>query len=126
MPFPVRVRSRAIHPRSAMRYYSAWLLCALLLLFWSNARSSRYVLSEHSLELATSQLYLDGDQARLGLSIAALLLLWSVAAIAFTPSAAKNGGLRLTAACSGIRRVAEFDPESHLRPPPFFLFSSRS
>src|ERR1035438_6480472 len=72
------LRNRIIG-RLTIRDYSAWLLCALLLLFCANAKLARYYVEHRNLKLATVQSYVDRDDMRLELSIAALLLLWCVA-----------------------------------------------
>ena len=100
-----------------LRHYSAWLLGALLLLFCANARLARYDMQYRTLKLATAQRYLDRDDMRLELSIAALLLLWCVAILP-VPRFAAGTASELRVAISALPRPGEFDPESHLRPPP--------
>jgi hypothetical protein len=102
---------------SPTRLYSACLLGALLLLFCVNARLSRYAIGARNLKLATTQRYLDSDETRLAASIAALLLLWCVAVVGVVRSAAVCECLQAAAACVPLR-PGQFDPESHLRPPP--------
>ena len=69
------------------------------------------------MKLATTQSYLDSDETRLELSIAALLLLWSVAVFPVVHAAATRGPLTVAAVpCSS--HAGTFDPESYLRPPP--------
>jgi hypothetical protein len=110
------VRNRICH-RITTRGYSAGLLCALLLLFCANARLARYELQSRDLKLATAQRYLDRDDARLELSIAALLLLWCAAVLPVPRFVATTvSGMRT--AVFALQHPGEFDPESHLRPPP--------
>jgi|SRR5271166_381477 len=108
---------KRICSESTARDYSAWLLGALLLLFCANASLARYDLQRRNLKLATAQRYLDRDDARLELSIAALLLLWC-AAILPVPQFAAIRVSATAAANAALPRPGEFDPESHLRPPP--------
>jgi hypothetical protein len=61
---------------------------------------------------------LDGDETRLGLSIAALLLLWSVAAGPELAVGLRRSTFAMAALPAPSHAVGEFDPESHLRPPP--------
>src|SRR5271166_6738287 len=77
----VQISVSRVPGKPVIRHYSAWLLCSLLLLYCGNARAARYATGQHGLKLATTQSYLDSDVTRLGMSIAALLLLWSVAVI---------------------------------------------
>jgi hypothetical protein len=116
--FPVvqTLRNRIIG-RATIRDYSAWLLCALLLLFCANAKVARYDLQHRNLKLATIQSYIDRDDLRLELSIAALLLLWCVAILP-APRFAASTVSEIRVAVSALSRPGEFDPESHLRPPP--------
>ena len=116
--FPVvqTLRNRIIG-RATIRDYSAWLLCALLLLFCANAKVARYDLQHRNLKLATIQSYIDRDDLRLELSIAALLLLWCVASLP-VPRFAAGTVSEIRVAVSALSRPGEFDPESHLRPPP--------
>ena len=60
------------------RHSSAWFLCGLLLLFCANAKAARYGSTNRARRLATTQSYLDNEETRLEISMAALLLLWSV------------------------------------------------
>jgi hypothetical protein len=103
--------------RASIRDYSAWILCALLLLFCANARLARYDIQYHDLKLATAQQFLDRDDTRLELSIAALLLLWC-AAILPVPRFATTTVSQMRATMFALPHPGEFDPESHLRPPP--------
>jgi hypothetical protein len=103
--------------RATIRDYSAWLLCALLLLFCANAKVARYDLQHRNLKLATIQSYIDRDDLRLELSIAALLLLWCVAIVP-VPRFAASTVTEMAGATSTLPRPGEYDPESHLRPPP--------
>jgi len=113
----VQVPVSRVRGKPVIRHYSAWLLCSLLLLFCGNARAARYATGQHGLKLATTQSYLDSDVTRLGMSIAALLLLWSVAVIPVRSLAATRGSFAV-AAVPYSANPGEFDPESHLRPPP--------
>jgi hypothetical protein len=115
--FPAVYTLRNRVARASIRDYSAWLLCALLLLFCANARLARYDIQYRNLKLATAQQYLDRDDTRLELSIAALLLLWC-AAILPVPQFAAGSVTGMALANSTLSRPGEFDPESHLRPPP--------
>lgn len=89
-----QVPKNRIIGKTTVRHYSACLLGALLLLFSANARLARYDVQHRDLKLATAQSYLEGDDTRLELSIAALLLLWSVAVVAIPLLAAKPRVLR--------------------------------
>jgi hypothetical protein len=99
------------------RHYSAWILSALLLVFGANARLARYQFGSRNLKLATTQSYLDNDETRLEASIAALLLLWCVTVIPVFRFAATSESLLATPLLAS-HHSGEFDPESHLRPPP--------
>lgn len=110
------LRNRIIG-RVTIRDYSAWILCALLLLFCANAKVARYDVQHRNLKLATIQSYIDRDDLRLELSIAALLLLWCVATLP-VPRFAAGAVTEMAVANSTLPRPGEFDPESHLRPPP--------
>lgn len=112
-----RVPKNRIIGKTTVRHYRACLLGALLLLFSANARLARYDVQHRDLKLATAQSYLEGDDTRLELSIAALLLLWSVAVIAI-PLLAANHEYCAVVSFPGSTHLGEFDPESHLRPPP--------
>jgi hypothetical protein len=110
------LRNRIIG-RATIRDYSAWILCALLLLFCANARLVRYDVQHRNLKLATVQSYVDRDDMRLELSIAALLLLWCVAILP-APRFVAGRVSETRPAILVSMRPGEFDPESHLRPPP--------
>ena len=113
----VQVLKSRIIGMITVQHYSAWLLGALLLLFFANARLARYDLQHRDLKLATAQSYLGGDDTRLDLSIAVLLLLWSVVVISVFLRAAQYKSLAVVSV-QGSSHPGEFDPESHLRPPP--------
>ncbi len=103
--------------KATIRDHSAWILCALLLLFCANAKLARYDIQDRNLKLVTAQQFLDRDDTRLELSIAALLLLWC-AAILPVPRFASATVAETAMANFALPRPGEFDPESHLRPPP--------
>lgn len=115
--FPAVQTLRNCVARASIRDYSAWLLCALLLLFCANARLARYDIQDHNLRMATAQQYLDRDDTRLELSIAALLLLWC-ASILPVPRFPATAVAEMAIANSALSCPGEFDPEAHLRPPP--------
>lgn len=110
------LRNRTI-TKTTSRYYSAWLLGALLLLFVANARVARYDMHRRDLKLATTQSFLDSDETWLELSMAALLLSWCGAHLGqrvfFAPTA-----LRIAVATPVVSSRGQFDRELRLRPPP--------
>jgi hypothetical protein len=101
-----------------VRHCSGWVLCALLLLFCGSARLARYSGASRNLKLATTQSYLDSDETRLEMSIAVLLLLWTVSVNSALRLAATRGSFAVAAVPYSSRHEGEFDPESYLRPPP--------
>ncbi len=111
------LRNRTI-TKTTSRYYSAWLLGALLLLFVANARVARYGAQKRDLKLATTQSYLDSDETWLELTMAALLLSWCGAHLGlrvfFAPTA-----LRIAVAIPVVSPLGDFDRELRLRAPPF-------
>lgn len=115
--FPAgQVPAARVVRKLTIRGYNAWLLCALLLVFSGNARQARYTSERNSLRLATAQSYLD-DTTGLEVTFAGLLLLWGVAAV----SSPRLTAIYLPLTVAAVPRTArrgEFDPESHLRPPP--------
>ena len=113
----VKTPKNRIIGKPTVQHYSAWLLGALLLLFSANAKLARYDVQHRDLKLATAQSYLGGDDTRLDLSIAALLLLWSAVAVPVLLFAAKYEPFAVPAVPDSSH-TGEFDPESHLRPPP--------
>jgi len=119
MPPAIQVLSPRAHGRTGIRDFSSWVLCALLLIFCGNARLARYSRGRSNLKLATAQSYLDGDETRLELTLAALLLLWSVAVVPVLRVTANRGAVVMAAVCGFPHYYSgEFNRESHLRPPP--------
>lgn len=100
----------------AMRYYSAWILCGLLL-FCVNLRAARYGVRNRSLKPATSQSFLASDEARLEAAIAALLLMGCVA-ILRVPRLIVTASSTVAMPATRPSEPPEYDRESHLRPPP--------
>ena len=101
----------------AMRYYSAWILCGLLLLFCVNVRAARYGVQNRHLKPRTSQSFLASDEARLEAAIAALLLMGCVA-ILHVPRLIRTASSTVSMPASRPSEPPEYDRESHLRPPP--------
>ena len=101
----------------AVRYHSAWILCGLLLLFCVNAGAARYGVRNRNLKSATSQSFLASDEARLEAAIAALLLMGCVA-ILRVPRLITTASSTVAIPASRPSEPPEYDPESHLRPPP--------
>jgi hypothetical protein len=65
-----------------MRHFSGLLLCALLLIFCTNARLARYEIHKPNLKLASIQVYLGGEEIRKEVSkTRSLLVLVAVIAI---------------------------------------------
>jgi hypothetical protein len=102
---------------NTIRHYSAWFLCGVLLLFCANAKTARYGSTNRIRKLATTQSYLDNEQARLQISIAALLLLWFVS-VRRAPRAFAGIASANAAGVPIASKFGEFSRESHLRPPP--------
>jgi hypothetical protein len=117
MPSSVQTLRSRILGKTTVRHCSAWLLGALLLFFCANARLARYKVEHRDLKLATAQSYVDSDETRLELAIAALLLLWFVSIVPVRRFAA-GGVSEVAVAIFTSPGVGEFDPESHLRAPP--------
>ena len=111
-PYPTRPQSS-----TAIRYYSAWILCGLLLLFCVSSGTARYGVQNRNLKLATGQSFLASDEARLEAAIAALLLL-GCAAIPRVPRFIATALSNVAAPALVTSEASEFDRESHLRPPP--------
>jgi hypothetical protein len=103
--------------KAKLRHASAWVLCALLLIFCANAKLARYEIQRHSLKLATTQTYLDGEETLRKLPKIAPLLFWCVGVIAI-PLLIRRREILLPAVIPISSALKGFDPESHLRPPP--------
>ena len=103
--------------KAKVRHASAWVLCALLLIFCANAKLARYEIQRHSLKLATTQTYLDGEETLRKLPKTAPLLLWCVGVIAVSLSIRTQANF-LPVIIPSSPPFKGFDPESHLRPPP--------
>jgi|SRR5215831_8480726 len=101
----------------AMRYYSAWILCGLLLLFCVNVRAARFGVRNRNLKLPTSQSFLASDEARLEAAIASLLLMGCVA-ILRVPRLIATASSTVAMPATRPSEPPEYDRESHLRPPP--------
>ena len=101
----------------AIRHYSAWILCGLLLLFCANSRTARYGVRNRNLKLATTQSFLASDEARLEAAIAALLLLGCVAILRI-PRFIATASSAVAVAVFHAFDPSEYDREAHLRPPP--------
>jgi hypothetical protein len=107
---------RAFVARAAVRHFSCTVLCALLLVFCTNARLARYEIHNPALKLASAQTYLDGEEIRKELSkIAPLVSFVGVIAV-HLPIRRKAIPFRVV--LSSSQPFKGFDPESHLRPPP--------
>ena len=117
MPSGIQTLRSRVLGKTTVRHYGAWLLGALLLFFCADARVARYNVERRDLKLATAQSYLDSDETRLELSIAALLLLWCAAVIA-VPGLATAMVFKVAVALPTSSQRGDFDPELHLRPPP--------
>ena len=103
--------------KATMRQSSVWVLCALLLILCANAKLARYEIQRHSLKLATTQTYLDGEETLRKLPKTAPLLFWCVGVIAI-PLLIRRREILLPAVIPISSALKGFDPESHLRPPP--------
>jgi hypothetical protein len=103
--------------KAAMRHWSVWVFCALFLILCANAKLARYEIHKHTLKLATTQTYLDGEETLRKLAKTAPLLLWCVGIIAISLSIRKQANF-LPVVIPSSPPFKGFDPESHLRPPP--------
>jgi len=111
-PYPHRPQTS-----TAIRSYSAWILCGLLLLFCANSRAARYGVQNRNLKLAACQSFLASDEARLEAAIAALLILGCVAILP-VPRFTELASSPVTAPPVFANESTEYDCELHLRPPP--------
>ena len=102
--------------KTTMRYCSGWVLCALLLILCVNARLARYEIRKDTLKLASTQSYLDGEEALKELS-KTIPLLWCVGVVAL-PLPIRTQGILLVVIIPSSTPFKGFDPESHLRAPP--------
>jgi hypothetical protein len=102
---------------ATMRHYSAWLLCALLLVFCASAKLDRYELRQHNVNQASARAFLDGREQRGKPSNIPPLLLWCVAGAALYLFL-RTSVVLLPSFVPTSQAFSGFDPESHLRPPP--------
>ncbi len=107
---------RAFATRAAVRHSSATVLCALLLVFCTNARLARYEIHNPALKLASTQSYLDGDEIRKELSKATPPV--SLVGVIAVPLPIRRKAIPFPVVLSSSQPFKGFDPESRLRPPP--------
>lgn len=100
-----------------MRQWGVWVFCALFLILCANAKLARYEIQRHSLKLATTQTYLDGEETLRKLPKTAPLLFWCVGVIAILLLVGRRETL-LAVVIPISSALKGCDPESHLRPPP--------
>jgi hypothetical protein len=117
MPHIFRAPGNRFAGKPTMRPCSAWVLCALLLILSANAKLARYESHRQNLKLASTQTYLDGEEARRELSKTTPLVLWSVGAIAVLLIVTTREAV-FPGAPPSSPQLKGFDPEAHLRPPP--------
>jgi hypothetical protein len=108
---------RAFATRAAVRHSSATVLCALLLVFCTNARLARYEIHNPALKLASAQTYLDSEEIRKELSKATPLVSL-VGVIAVPLPIPQRKAIPFPVVLSSSQPFKGFDPESRLRPPP--------
>ncbi|HEY4932180.1 MAG TPA: hypothetical protein VII23_11465 [Terriglobales bacterium] len=117
MSHDVRNRGNCFTGGATIRHGSAWILCALLVIFCANAKLARYEIQRHTLKLATTHAYLDGDETLRKLPKASRLLIWRLGrTLEGNPPEAQTDLLAVAVSESAPFKV--FDPEFHLRPPP--------
>ena len=117
MPLDLRYRRNRFTGNATMRHGSAWILCALLVIFCANAKLARYEIQRRTLRLATTHAYLDGDETLRKLPKAAPPLFWRPSCNVEGTSPRTQTILLAVAAARSIPFTG-FDPEFHLRPPP--------
>ncbi len=108
---------RAFVARAAVWHFRAAVLCALLLVFCTNAKLARYEIHNPTLKLASAQTYLDGEEIRKGLSKTTPLVTF-VEVIAVPLSIQRKAIQFPPVVLSSSQLFKGFGPESRLRPPP--------
>ena len=103
--------------QETIRPYSAWILCALLVVLCTNAKLARYDLHARSPKLATNQAYLDAGETSRTLPRVSPPRLWGLGGIALAALAGSHAILSTDVSSIGAPFVG-FDTESHLRAPP--------
>ena len=98
-------------------YCSAWVLCALLLVFSAKARLAPYEVHKLNLNQASAQTYVDSEEARRKLPHVEPLCLICVAIIAVF-RLTQTRAVLLSVVIPNSLPFKGFDPESCLRPPP--------
>ncbi len=102
--------------KAMLQHGGAWLSCVLLLILFTNAKLSRYEVHQQTLKLASTQSYLDGEEARKELSKITPLLCY--VGIITVPLFIPTEAILLLAVIPSSPLFKGFDPESRLRPPP--------
>jgi hypothetical protein len=101
---------------TAIRHFSGALACVLLLFFCTNARLARYEIHKSTLNLASTQAYLDSDEIRKELLKTTPLV--SLAGVIAVPLLIREKAIPIPVALSSSPRFNGCNPEFCLRPPP--------
>jgi hypothetical protein len=109
-------RTTRLRREAALRPFSCMVLCALLLVFSTNARLARYEIHQPTLKLASTQAYLDGKEIRKELSKTTPLV--SLAGVIAVLLLVREKAILFPAVFSSLPPFNGFNPEFCLRPPP--------